>query len=223
MTGAAGPYRAAHPVPVGPGAADRPVRLPRLLVLTDRRQAAGPLVDVVAAAVDAGARAVVLREKDLPDDERRALLAQLAPVVHGARGVLLSAGGALPGADGVQQPSDGGPPPAGVGITGRSCHDAAEVRAAEADGVDYVTVSPIQATVSKPGYGPVVGVEGLARLAASTTLPVYALGGIDGPAAVTACRAVGAHGVAVMGVIMRARRPGPLVADLLAAAEVDRP
>lgn len=223
MTGAAGPQGAQHPARADRGAADGPARLPRLLVLSDRRQARGHLVDVVAAAVDAGARAVVLREKDLSDDDRHALLAQLAPVVHGAGGLLLSAGTHIPGADGVHQPSDAGPPPAGVGITGRSCHDAAQVRAAESDGVDYVTVSPVHATASKPGYGPALGVGGLAPLAASTTLPVYALGGIDGPAAVTACRAAGAHGVAVMGVIMRSNRPGPLVADLLAAAEVDRP
>ena len=221
MTGAAGPQRAERPVRAGRGAADGPARLPRLLVLTDRRQAAGHLVDVVAAAVDAGARAVVLREKDLPDDDRHALLAQLAPVVHGAGGLLLSAGTHIPGADGVHQPSEAGPAPTGGGITGRSCHDAAQVRAAEADGVDYVTVSPIHATASKPGYGPALGVEGLAPLAASTTLPVYALGGIDGPAAITACRAAGAHGVAVMGAIMRARRPASLVAELLAAAEAE--
>lgn len=209
--------RSRHPVPSGP---DRLACVPRLLVLTDRRQTAKPLVDVVSAAVDAGARAVVLREKDLPDDERRALAAQLAALVHAAGGLLLSAGSSLPGADGVHQPSAAGRPPAGAGIVGRSCHDAAEVRGAEADGVDYVTVSPVYATSSKPGYGPALGVHGLAQVAASTTVPVYALGGIDGPVEVTACRAAGAHGVAVMGAIMRADRPGPLVADLLAAAEV---
>lgn len=198
------------------------LRLPRLLVLTDRRQAPGPLVEVVAAAIDAGARAVVLREKDLPDDQRRALVARLAPIVHGAGGLLLSAGRLLPGVDGVHQPSHGGPPPPGAGVTGRSCHDAAQVSAAEAGGADYVTVSPIYATASKPGYGPPLGVEGLAPLAASTRLPVYALGGIDGPAAVTPCRKAGAHGVAVMGAVMRAERPGSLVADLLAATELER-
>lgn len=223
MTGAPRPRRAPHPVATGPGPTVGAARLPRLLVLTDRHQAARPLVDVVAAAVDAGARAVVLREKDLADDVRGALLAQLAPVVHEAGGLLLSAGRHLPGADGVHQPSDAGPPPIAATTTGRSCHDATQVRAAEADGVDYVTVSPVHATASKPGYGPALGVEGLARLAAAATLPVYALGGIDGPAAVVACRTAGAHGVAVMGAIMRAPRPGPLVADLLAAAEVDRP
>ena len=41
-----------------------------LLVLTDRAQCRRPLPEVVAAAVDGGARTVVLREKDLPAAER---------------------------------------------------------------------------------------------------------------------------------------------------------
>lgn len=192
-------------------------RLPRLLVLTDRHQAAAPLGDVVAAAVDAGARAVVLREKDLPEPQRRALVAQIAPLVHDAGGVLLSAGTCLPGADGVHQPSSG--LRTAASIVGRSCHRAHELRAAEADGVDFVTVSPVHASASKPGYGPTLGVDGLASVLAAATVPAYALGGIETAGGVAACRAAGAYGVAVMGAIMRARRPGPLVAELVAAAE----
>lgn len=219
MTGAAGAEHADERM-----ARTAPSWLPRLLVLTDRRQAAGPLPEVVAGAVRAGARAIVLREKDLPEVERRALVAQLAPVVHEAGGVLLSAGTPVPGADGVHQPSGvRAPAPASVpgAITGRSCHDADELRAARSDGVDYVTVSPVYPTASKPGYGPALGLEGLTWLLAATELPGYALGGVDTPEAVAACRSAGAHGVAVMGAIMRARQPGPLVAELLAAAEVD--
>lgn len=198
-----------------------PRRLPRVLVLTDRHQATVPLVDVVAAATDAGARAVVLREKDLPEAERRSLVAQLAPVVHDAGGVLLTAGAHLPGADGVHQPSGGGSakPASTSGLVGRSCHDVDELSVAQVDGVDYVTVSPVYATASKPGYGPCLGVEGLASIVAAGTVPVYALGGVDSPEAVAACRAAGAHGVAVMGAIMRAGRPASVVAELLAAAE----
>lgn len=217
MTGAASLHG-----PEQPAAVAR--RLPRMLVLTDRRQATVPLVDVVSAAVDAGARAVVLREKDLPEAQRRSLVRQLAPVVHEAGGVLLTAGTRLPDADGVHQPSGGGssaPASTSGFITGRSCHDSDELRAAEVDGVDYVTVSPVYATASKPGYGPALGVRGLRSLRAATTVPVYALGGVDGPEAVAGCRAAGANGVAVMGAIMRARRPGSIVAALLAAVEVD--
>ncbi len=51
-----------------PDPATAPARtgLARLLVLTDRHASARPLADVVRAAVEGGARAVVLREKDLP-------------------------------------------------------------------------------------------------------------------------------------------------------------
>lgn len=199
------------------GARQAHVRLPRLLVLTDRHQARGPIAEVVAAAVDAGARAVVLREKDLDQAQRRELADRLAPVVHDGGGVLLSAGILLPGSDGVHQPAAG--PFATAPIVGRSCHDARELRAAEADGVDYVTVSPVRASSSKPGYGPALGIDGLTALLAATTPPAYALGGIETPEDVAACRSAGAHGVAVMGAVMRERRPGPLVAELVAAAE----
>jgi len=189
-----------------------------LLVLTDRRQAARPLPEVVAAAIDGGARSFVMREKDLSPSARRALLAQIAPLVRDVGGVVISAGHHLAGADGVHQAASGGPVPV-ASITGRSCHDEADVRAADDDGVDYVTVSPVWATASKPGYGPALGVAGLASLAASATLPVYALGGIETPDAVVACREAGAHGVAVMGAIMRAPEPSALVAELVAAAD----
>ena len=46
--------------------------------------------DVVAAAVDGGARTVVLREKDLPDDERARLADTLRPLLQG--GTLVVAG-----------------------------------------------------------------------------------------------------------------------------------
>lgn len=193
--------------------------LPRLLVLTDRHQATRPLRDVVAAALEAGARAFVLREKDLPEDERSALIDQLHPLVHGAGALLLSAGSHLPGADGVHQPAGRRAVSVDNPITGRSCHDAHELCDAERNGVHYVTVSPVYATASKPGYGPALGEHGLASLVASTTLPVYALGGVSTPEAATGCRRAGAHGVAVMGAIMRAREPGALVAELLAAVE----
>jgi thiamine-phosphate pyrophosphorylase len=93
---------------------------------------------------------------------------------------------------------------------GRSCHNADEVARAAAEGCDYITLSPVFATASKPGYGPALGVDGLARLAA-TAPPVYALGGIlpgDVPGVLAA-----AHGIAVMGPVMR--EPS-LVADYLA-------
>ena len=87
-------------------------------------------------------------------------------------------------------------------IIGVSAHGDEEVAAARAAGADYVTLSPIYPTSSKPGYGPALGVEGLAQ-AARGPLPVLALGGVTA-ARTTECRRAGAAGIAIMGEVMRA-------------------
>ena len=174
------------------------MRLAPLLVLTDRSQCARPLVDVVDAAVQAGARAVVLREKDLLGTQRSRLAERLRKVLEPVDGLLILAG---PCGEAVHLSAKDTfplrPPP----LVGRSCHSTEEVAAARAEGCDYVTISPIFATASKPGYGPALGTQGLAALAA-TAPPAYALGGVQ-PPDVADCLAAGATGIAVMGPIMR--------------------
>ena len=175
------------------------MNLPRLVVVTDRTQTAGPLTDVVAAAVAAGARAVLLRDKDLPDDERAALAAELRAVLDPVGGLLVTAGPAGSGAVHLAA-ADPFPDPRPA-LVGRSCHSAAELEQAWAEGCDWAFLSPVFATASKPGYGPALGVEGFARLQPLGP-PAYALGGV-GPGDVPALLAAGAHGVAVMGPVMR--------------------
>ncbi len=184
-----------------------------LLVLTDRRQAARPLVDIVGAAVEGGARTVVLRERDLPVAERAALADRLRAVLAAVDGTLVLAGTGLPGpalhlaaADEVPRPRPG--------RWGRSCHDADEVRRAAQQGCDWVTVSPLHATASKPGYGPALGLAGLAALVSGP--PAYALGGVTADDA-QPCLEAGAAGLAVMGDVMRANDPAAVVAGLLSA------
>jgi len=187
------------------------VRLPRLLVLTDRTQSAGPLVVTVAAAVDAGARAVVLRDKDLPGAERAALAGELAALLAPVGGLLVVAGpvpaevatsaGGPRGAPAVHLAARDPFPASRPALVGRSCHSTAEVTRARDEGCDWVLVSPFAATASKPGYGPALGPAGLAALLAGGP-PGYALAGVA-PADVPACLTAGAHGVAVMGPVMR--------------------
>ena len=187
----------------------------RLLVLTDRTQCAGSLADTVAAAVDAGARAVVLREKDLPDAERDRLTERLGELLEAAGGVLVRT--RLAGSEGapaVHLAAADPFPPLRPSLVGRSCHSRAELEQASAEGCDYVTLSPVFATASKPGYGPALGLDGLAALVPDAP-PVYALAGVS-PDDVRGCRAAGAHGVAVMGAVMR--EPG-LVRRYLAELE----
>ncbi|WP_067431389.1 thiamine phosphate synthase [Nocardioides jensenii] len=186
------------------------MKLPPLMVLTDHAQCSGPLVDVVATAVGAGARAVMLREKDLPDARRTELAEQLRAVLAPVGGVLIVAGAR---GEAVHLSASDAFPARRPALVGRSCHNAPEVRAAGDAGCDYVTVSPVFATASKPGYGPALGVDGLAALTAMATSPVYALGGVH-PANVADCLAAGASGIATMGPVMRTPQ---LVADYLAA------
>jgi thiamine monophosphate synthase len=190
------------------------------LVLTDRAQTRGrPLVEVVRAAVEGGARGVVVREKDLPHRRRLALVSRLRPLVE----LLLL--GVPPGprvpsglVDGVHLAAGAPVPAAHGGLVGRSCHDPGEVRRAGTEGCDYLTVSPVFETPSKPGYGPALGPDGLARLVREARVPVYALGGVT-PELAAACVEAGAHGVAVMGAVMRAADPAATVAELVRALE----
>ncbi len=172
--------------------------LPRLLVVTDRTQAAGPLADVVAEAVDAGARAVLLRDRDLPDDDRAALAADLRAVLDPVGGLLVTAGTGSPAVHLAAAEPFPDPRPA---LVGRSCHSAAELARARAEGCDWAFLSPVFPTASKPGYGPALGVAGFARLQPLGP-PAHALGGVL-PEHVPDLLTAGAAGIAVMGPVMR--------------------
>jgi thiamine-phosphate diphosphorylase len=186
-----------------------------VLVVTDRRQARVPLPEMVAAAVAGGARWVLLREKDLPRPERYALAAALRSVLTPVGGTLVVAGPDPLGGDAVHL-SATDPAAAGARLVGRSCHDAEELGRLTVE--HYLTVSPVFPSASKPGYGPALGLDGLARLVPlAGGRPVLALGGVDTPARAAACVAAGASGVAVMGAVMRAADPAAVVASLRAA------
>ncbi|GAA4688186.1 thiamine phosphate synthase [Phytohabitans rumicis] len=184
-----------------------------IVVLTDRRQARRSLVEVVESAFAGGAAYVVLREKDLPPDERAALAAALRAVVGAG---LIVAGPDPLGGDAVHLAAAGPYPPPELALVGRSCHDAVELSRITTE--QYAVVSPVYPTPSKPGYGPPLGIDGLAKLVARSPVPVLALGGIT-PANAAACVAAGAAGVAVMGAVMRAEDPAAVVRDLRGATE----
>lgn len=193
-------------------AADTPAGV---VVLTDRRAASRPLPQTVSAAVDGGARWVVLRERDLPRAERAALADTLRGLLEPVGGRLIVAGADPLGGDAVHLPATVPYPVPGPRLVGRSCHDAGELGRLTAE--HYVTLSPVFPTASKPGYGPPLRPVGLAALVARTRVAVLALGGVDSADRVAECLAAGAAGVAVLGAVMRAPDPAPVVAALCAA------
>lgn len=184
----------------------------KLYAITDRRNCATtPLVDVVSELLDAGVTAIQLREKDLDDTELLQLAQPIAEVCRNYEAKLfINTNTQIAhkvGAAGVHLPADA----ASVRIVktqaednlcvGCSVHSLNAAEKRETEGADFVTYSPIYPTASKPGYGPAVGVEGLAKVVENVKLPVFALGGVT-PARVTECLAVGAFGVAVMSGVM---------------------
>jgi len=198
---------------------------PPVLLITDRSQAAAQLEAVVAGALSAGCRWVLLREKDLEPGARLALLRRLVDLGRkwDAR-VLVSTDPAEArdaGAAGVHLPSGTNPTAAREllgprSLIGVSTHNLSEAQAAAETGADYVTLSPIFESESKPGYGPALGLGKLGAVATRVALPVLALGGV-GPGNAASCRAAGAAGIAVIGQVMRAPDSGAAMSDLIAA------
>ena len=186
-----------------------------LIVVTDRAQARRGLPAVIGASVEGGARCVLLREKDLPAPRRRALADELRAILAPAGGRLIVAGPDPLGGDAVHLAAADPAPPPGVSLAGRSCHDETELSRLTTE--DYVTLSPVFRTRSKPGYEAELGLAGLARLVGRTVARVFALGGIETAAQARSCVLAGAAGVAVMGAVMRAPDAAALVAELAGA------
>jgi thiamine-phosphate pyrophosphorylase len=166
-----------------------------------------------------------VREKDFPRDEQIALVREIKEcarrfdarvTLHGdpalareakADGVHLAAGGDAAAARRLLGPA---------ALVGLSIHTVAEARAADPAQVDYSIAGSLFESTSKPGHGPALGPDGLAKIVAAARVPVIAIGGIGAENAPVALKA-GAAGVAVMGGLMRAADPAAETRRLLAA------
>lgn len=195
-----------------------------LYLVTDRALSRGrTTIDIVRAAVAGGVTCVQLREKNLSTRafiaEARLLKCLLAPmgiplIINDRLDVALAVG-----ADGVhlgQQDMDivdarrlvgSG---TAIGISAESLEDAFR---AQAQGADYISVSPVFATTTKTDAAAPLGLEGLRRIREAVRLPIVGIGGItaDNAAAVIAA---GANGVAVISAIVAADFPERAAAAL---------
>lgn len=184
-----------------------------VVVLTDRRLAARPLPEVVAAAVSGGASWVVLRERDLGYADRKALatsLREVAPVIVAGPDPLSGSAVHLAAADPL--------PDRPLRTIGRSCHGAEELSRLSVE--HYVMLSPVFPTSTKPGHGPALTPEGAAGL--GSPVPWLALGGVDSADRAWRCGAAGAAGIAVLGAVMRAADPERVVRELAAGFAAGR-
>lgn len=199
-----------------------------LYFVTDRKQTGGrPLADVVHAALDGGARAVQLREKDLEGGELYRLAEELRILTSRYNARLLINDridiALAVNADGVQLGQLSFPPRTARQLLGTekligvSTHSPVEIEAA--GGADFLVFGPVYFTPSKAAYGEPQGLERLRRAVAQSAVPVIAIGGIK-KEQITEVINAGAHGIGVITAISTAADPAQAARELLALLPV---
>ena len=184
----------------------RRLQLPPLYAISAvTRIGAAQWMRLLRQALDAGLALLQLREPAMArtDFDRVAREAIALGHAHGAR-VLVNGSPELAialGADGVHLNSQRlmqckSRPLADDLLVGASCHNAVEIARAETIGADFVVLGPVRRTSSHPAAMP-LGWEGVTPLIASTSVPVYALGGMQASDLGQALGA-GAQGVAMI-------------------------
>lgn len=200
-----------------------------LYLVTDRTQTGGrDLLRVLEIALDAGVRAVQLREKDLGGRELF-LLAEKTKRLCERYGASLFINDRIDvamgvDAEGVQLGS--GSMPVGAArkllgeekLIGVSTHSMAEAEAAEQGGADFILFGPIYFTPSKAAYGEPQGLDPLKDVVEKVSSPVYAIGGIT-EEKVGDIKATGARGVALISAVLHAAEPGEATRGILAALQ----
>jgi thiamine-phosphate pyrophosphorylase len=196
-----------------------------LYLVTDRHQTGSrDLLSVVGQALQAGLRAVQLREKDLATRDLYDLGGKLVALTREVGAALLindrvDVAMAL-SADGVHLTRRSLPPKEARALLGPakligiSCHSMAEVREAADDNVDFVVLGPIFETPSKTQFGPPLTTSVLRQARATTSLPLLAIGGIHA-ARIPEVMAAGADGVSVISAVMTAPDPAGAAQELL--------
>jgi thiamine-phosphate pyrophosphorylase len=95
-------------------------------------------------------------------------------------------------------------------LAGVSCHSLEAAESAATAGADYIFFGPVFATPSKAAYGAPQGLDRLAELCTSVTIPVLAIGGITLENA-RACFLAGASGIAAIRLFQDSSDPAGIV------------
>ena len=155
------------------------------------RYGVAPMLERLERRLRDGLRLLQIREHDLGDAERRLFTAQALGLAH-RYGCKVFTKSAFPGADGIhftaaelmrlsQRPE---------GMLAASCHTLAELERAMQLELDFAVLGPVRDKAA-------IGWPRFAQLAAGSSIPVYAIGGLTPADREDAWRA-GAHGLAMI-------------------------
>lgn len=189
-------------------AANRPIvaaaRLPEHYLITPEGLNGPQLLRGIQAALKSGIRLLQLRAPAMFDAQYRDIAVDALGLCAGKAQLMLKgplewlgdfpAAGWHLTAQQLRELSAGGRPFPSERWLAASCHSADELALAAQMGVDFITLSPVQATQTHPEAQP-LGWEQVAELLQGFNQPAYLLGGVT-PANVEQAWQVGAQGVA---------------------------
>jgi len=178
--------------------------LPSEYLITPEGLDNGPLLRGIQQAIAQGTRLIQLRAPGGYDPQYRDLAVDVAGLCAGKAQLMLkgplewlgdfpSAGWHLTAAQLRKYASNGRPFPRERWLAA-SCHNAEELALAEQMGVDFVTLSPVQATLTHPDAQP-LGWAAASEMIAGFKHPVFVLGGV-GAGHREQAWSIGAQGVA---------------------------
>ncbi len=179
-------------------------RLPEHYLITPEALAPAELLQGVREALARGTRLIQLRAPNMFDAQYRDLAVDIQGLCAGKAQLMLKgplewlgdfpAAGWHITAEQLRKYADKGRPFPRARWLAASCHSAEELALAEQMGVDFVTLSPLQATQTHPEAEP-LGWEQAAKWLETCHRPVYLLGGV-GPEHLDRAWQIGAQGVA---------------------------
>lgn len=177
----------------------------KLLCVTNRTLCQGDFLQRIEALCAAGPAGIILREKDLSQQEymdlARSVLAicrsyEVPCILHSFANAAITLG-----ADQLHLPLHlleklSPQERAQFAVLGASCHSMQDAQKAQRLGCTYITAGHVFATDCKKGLAP-RGLDFLQQVCSSVTIPVYAIGGIA-PDKMEPVLQAGAKGACIM-------------------------
>lgn len=146
------------------------------------------LFEKTKQALEAGARLIQLRAKNIPDREFLDIANKLRRIIPAKKAIFIVNDRVdiaySSCADGVHLGQDDIPAKKArallreSAIVGKSAHNLKQALEAENEGCDYIGLGPIFKTEAKPDAKP-LGTEPIRRIANRVSIPVFVLGGIN--------------------------------------------
>ncbi len=186
-----------------------------LYLVTDRELSRLPFFDMIEKALEGGVTVIQIREKKLSTKEfiEEALkIKEIAKrkgvptIINDRVDIALAVD-----ADGIHLGNEDMPIEMarkimGKKIIGASAHSVEEAMDKERKGANYIAVSPVFFTPTKPDAGTPLGREGIRKIKEAVKIPVIAIGGINKNNVVEVIKS-GADGVAVVSAIVCSEDP----------------